>query len=299
LEQGKIEAAGSAAATVWLIADTVTKLDGRHAGRVVIAGSHGGLYCAYLAAKAGLRGVILNDAGIGKGNAGVAGLVYLDALSMPAATVATMSARIGDGADMARRGIISHVNASAAALDCSAGQSAAECATKMLAAPSGHWLPPEQAEARHPIRQVSDEPEIWALDSASLVRPEDAGRILIVGSHGGAPGGKPEMALQVDALAAVFHDAGVGADKAGISRLPFLDERGIPAATVAADSARIGDGQSLWDTGVLSYVNHKAASSGARPGMTVPAFADRMMEAARKQSPPGPARPQPGRRFSS
>ena len=262
-----------------MTADTVTKLDGRHFGRVVIAGSHGGLFCAYLAAKAGLRGVILNDAGVGKDGAGIGGLVYLDALSMPAATVSTMSARIGDGSDMARRGIISHVNASAAALGCGAGQSAAECATKMLASPGGHWLPPPQAEARHLIRQRPDEPEIWALDSASLVHSEDVGRILIIGSHGGAPGGKPEMALQVDAFAAVFHDAGVGIDEAGISRLPFLDRRRIPAATVASDTARIGDGQSIWETGVLSYVNDTAAMVGAARGMTVPAFADRVTAA--------------------
>ena len=264
----------AASAAGWLTADTVTKLDERHVGRVVIAGSHGGVYCGYLAAKAGVRGIILNDAGIGKDNAGLGSLVYLDALSMPAATVAAMSARIGDGDDMARRGVISHVNAAAAALGCAAGQSAAECATKMLVAPASHWLPPDQAEARSPIRQRPGEPEIWALDSASVVHPEDAGRILIIGSHGGAPGGKPEMALRVDALAAVFHDAGVGIDGAGISRLPFLDQRGIPAATVSAASARIGDGLSIWETGVLSHVNDTAAALGAAVGITVPAFAD-------------------------
>jgi hypothetical protein len=109
--------------------------------------------------------------------------------------------------------------------------------------------------------------------------PEDAGRILIIGSHGALHGGRPESALQVDALAAVFHDAGVGADRIGTSRLPVLARRGIAAATVAGDSARIGDGRSLWASGVLSHVNATAAALGAAPGMSTGQFADRICAA--------------------
>jgi hypothetical protein len=76
----------------------------------------------------------------------------------------------------------------------------------------------------------------------------------------------------VDAAAAVFHDAGVGIERAGISRLPVLGVRGIPAATVDGSTARIGDGRSLWDSGVLSFVNAPAAALGARPGMRVQDF---------------------------
>src|SRR6266571_1524138 len=47
--------------------------------------SHGGLYAAYLAAKLKLSGEILNDAGVGLDEAGIACLRYLDALSMAAA----------------------------------------------------------------------------------------------------------------------------------------------------------------------------------------------------------------------
>lgn len=263
-----------------LIEDSVTRLGDGHRGRVLIAGSHGGVYAAYLAACAGVRGVVLNDAGVGLDGAGIAGLDYLQALGIPAATVSTHTARIGDGADTAARGIVSHANSQALALGCHTGQPALSCAEAMSrAAPGPAARPPAIDEGRYRIGSVAGGVEVWALDSASLVLPEDAGRVLVIGSHGGAPGGRAETALKTDALAAVFHDAGVGVDRAGLGRLPFLDRRGIPAATVSAASARIGDGRSLWRTGVLSHVNETAAALGARPGTTVTRFVDAVASA--------------------
>ena len=62
-------------------------------------------------------------------------------------------------------------------------------------------------------------------------------------------------------------------DGAGITRLVELDVRGLPAATVSHTSARIGDGRSMWDSGVLSHLNRSAEQAGARPGMRAPEFA--------------------------
>jgi hypothetical protein len=260
-----------------LTEDSVTHLDGRHRGRVVIAGSHGGVYAAYLAAKAELRGVILNDAGGGLDGSGHAGLDYLDALGIPAATVGAMSARIGDGADMTARGIVNRVNGTAAALGCAPGQGAPDCARRMTAAAWTRPAAPPLDEARHLLLARPGEPEVWALDSASLVGPDDVGRILVIGSHGGAPGGLAKNALKANALAAVFHDAGVGADQAGLSRLALLDTRGVAAAVVDGNTARIGDGRSLWATGRISFVNRTAEALGATPGLSVPAFVDRVI----------------------
>ena len=74
-----------------------------------------GLYAAYLAAKLGVAAAIFNDAGIGRDRAGIAGLDYLAELGIPAAAVGNMTARIGDGADMMARGIVTHANLLAAA----------------------------------------------------------------------------------------------------------------------------------------------------------------------------------------
>ena len=68
---------------------------------------------------------------------------------------------------------------------------------------------------------------VIALKVLALIRKEDDGCIVIAGSHGATLGGKPETALKYPALAAVFHDAGIGKDRNGISRLPALDPRGI------------------------------------------------------------------------
>jgi hypothetical protein len=129
---------------------------------------------------------------------------------------------------------------------------------------------PDLEETRS--RLSAGPPPVWAVDSASLVLPEDAGAIVITGSHGGLLGGRPETALKVDARAALYSDAGGGMDDAGISRLPALAARGIAAATVSAASARIGDAKSLYRDGVISHVNAVAAAAGARPGMTARDF---------------------------
>ena len=61
--------------------------------------------------------------------------------------------------------------------------------------------PPAYAEARFVLRDNPAEPRVWGLDSNSLVRPEDAGAILVTGSHGGLLGGRPESAIGVRAPA--------------------------------------------------------------------------------------------------
>jgi len=251
-------------------ADSVTRL-ADVGGKVLVAGSHGGIIAAYLGASAGAHAIVLNDAGLGKDRAGIAGLLYLEQIGMAAAAVDCMSARIGDGADMLARGIVSHANIYAARCGVAAGQSCLEAAKRMRSAAPPRSGPPPYAEGRW--RVDGGPTDIWALDSVGKLVAADAGRILVIGSHGALHGGRPESALGVEAAAAVFNDAGVGADRIGISRLPVLAARGMPAATVDCMSARIGDGRSMWESGVLSHVNAIATLRGVRPGMTVQAFA--------------------------
>ena len=97
--------------------------------------------------------------------------------------------------------------------------------------------------------------------------PLDAGRIVVTGSHGGIVGENPALAIRVDARAAIYNDAAIGKDAAGITRLPALDSRGIISATVAAESARIGDAKSTYYDGMISHANDCARQSGIEPGM--------------------------------
>ncbi|HYB55760.1 MAG TPA: hypothetical protein VEK12_06275 [Alphaproteobacteria bacterium] len=269
-----------------LVMDSITKLAADAAGSVAVAGSHGGVYAAYLAARGKLRGVILNDAGIGLEEAGIAGLGYLDALAIAAATVDYRTARIGDGADMIARGTISRVNRAAAALGCTVGERCPASAERMRRAELSSREPPPYEEGRFLLRHQRGGPEVWGLDSNSLAEPSDTGAVLVTGSHGGLLGGKPESAIAVAARAAVYNDAGIGIDRAGVSRLPVLAARGIVAATVAAATARIGEARSTWATGRLSDMNELARSLGAEIGMSVPELVDLVLRHARARGRP-------------
>jgi hypothetical protein len=255
------------------VVDTVTQLGPEYRGTVLVAGSHGGVYAAYLAALAGVRGVILSDAGVGLDHAGTSGIAYLDSYATAAATVDYRTARIGDGRDIFTRGKISFVNAVAGTLGCAPGQSARACAELMMSLPAPVLAPPPYKEARFSIADEPGAPKVIGGDSISLLQPEDAYSIVVTGSHGGLLGGNPLSALRGDALAVVFNDAGIGIDDAGISRLAPLAARGIAAVAVDAHTARIGEARSTWATGRISRVNAVAHSRGARPGISVPEFA--------------------------
>ncbi len=108
---------------------------------------------------------------------------------------------------------------------------------------------------------------VLLVDSITQLIASDAGAIVITGSHGGRSAAS--YALQYPMALVVFNDAGVGKDKAGIEALQRLLKQGRAAATVAHDSARIGDAMDAWDHGVLSHVNALAARLGLRPGMSL------------------------------
>ncbi len=252
-----------------VLADTITKLGPETRGAVVVSGSHGGRYCGYLALKAQVRAVILNDAGVGRDNAGIASLADVEAHGLAAATVSNMSCRIGDAANMIARGIISHANAPARAAGVMPGMSGREAAERLRSAPLVSITPQPVSEGRWVVSEPGWLRRIVLIDSASMVAPEDAGQIVVTASHGALLGGNPKMALQVDGFAGVFNDAGVGIEGWGITRLPALDGRGIAGITVSAASARIGDARSVYDDGIISHANARAAGMGASAGMAL------------------------------
>jgi hypothetical protein len=254
-----------------VVVDSVSELDRSAEGAVVVCGSHGGRYPAAVAANRRVRAIFFNDASVGLEEAGIAGLDLLESLGVPALAVGHMTARIGDARDSLERGIVTHLNSRAEALSCAPGMTVPEAGRALRDAPPS--TPAEGTvveEARHLLREGP--PRLWALDSVSLVGQEDAGAVVVTGSHGGLLGGRPEKALRTDARAAVFNDAGGGIDDAGLTRLPALDTRGIAAAVVAAASARIGDARSTYFDGMISHVNMTAQQLGARPGLTTAAF---------------------------
>ena len=265
-----------------LVLDSVTHLTEEHRGAAAHCASHGGVYAGYFAAKMGIGGVILNDAGIGREAAGLAGVELLEKLSVPAATVSHRSARIGDGADGLARGKLSFVNATAQKLGLAVGMTCRDA----LAALDGVDLQPSPkpealAEARFsPSDTPSGGRDIVVMDSISLVTPDDVGQVIVAASHGALLGGRPETAVKYDASAAISNDADRGIDDAGVSRLPALDARGIAGACASAFSCRIGDGRSLYEDGYISAINDTTAKLGGSIGMSCRELADLLAQAA-------------------
>src|SRR5215510_15041369 len=260
-----------------IIADSITRVGPDAAGAVIVNGSHGGVYAAFLAAKLAAAAVIFNDAAVGHDRAGVGGLDYLQELGIAAATVGHDTARIGDGADMISSGTITHANELAASLGVKPSQSCRDAAVSLQQARQTQRPPPPALEGTYLL--TSTAPQVWALDSASLVLPEHKNAIVVTGSHGGLLGGKPETAIKYDVRGALYNDAGIGKDSAGTSRLPALDARGIAAATVSAASARIGDARSTYEDGIISRVSRCAATLGLGEGISAREFVDRLRRA--------------------
>jgi len=253
-------------------------------GQVLVSGSYGGEYNAYHAGKWGLRGVVLNDAGIGRDRAGIRGLDYLDQVGLPGATADAMTCHIADGDHMLAHGLISHVNAAAAALGCAVGQSVRACAEMMRhGEPVDREMPPIAGGKRCLLRAELGEPKVIALDAAPMLEASDTGAIVITGSHAALFRGQPDDVIRQTLHAVFFSDAGVGLDEAGILRLPELDKRGIPAGAVSASSAPIGDARAIYADGILSHVNETASALGAAPGMRLSEFVERLLARARQQ----------------
>jgi hypothetical protein len=245
-------------------------------GNVLISGSYGGEYNAYHAARRGIRGVVLNDAGVGYGNAGTKGLPYLDRIGLAGATADAFTCHIADGEHMLDHGIISHVNEAARKLGCDVGQTVRDCAERMTRGPVVTEAPPEIAGGKRFLLSEAPEPRLIALDAAPMLTPEDAGAIAVTGSHAALFRGRPDGIIGPQLFAVFFNDAGVGLDAAGIARLPTLDERGMIAGTVSADSAPIGDARAEYEHGILSHLNETALRAGGKVGEPLRDFIARL-----------------------
>jgi hypothetical protein len=246
------------------------------AGNVIVSGSYGGEYNAFHAAKWGIRGVVLNDAAVGFGQAGIKGLPYLDRINLAGATADAFTCHIGDGEHMLEYGTISHVNEAAERLGCAPGQSVRECADRMAKGPVITEKPPEISGGKRYVLSLSPLPRLLALDAAPMLQPEDAGAIAVTGSHAALFRGRPDGVIGPQLFAVFFNDAGVGLDGAGVARLPTLDARGMIAGTVAATSAAIGDARSGYEHGVISNLNKTALRAGGKVGELLKDFISRL-----------------------
>ena len=247
-----------------LAVPTVTKLGPETEGAVLVGGSHAAVYTTYLTLKAGARAAIQHDAAFGRDRAGIAGLAWSEQFGFAMAAVDARTARIGDGADMLERGIISAVNRHAAACKVEPGMTCSEAADLLRSAAPPTVRPATLLETRSEATLPGSGKVIVMVDSVALARESDAGGIVLTGSHGGTP--SDGYAAKIGMQVVLFNDAGFGADYAGIASLPILDQKGIAAAAVSAFTARIGDGRSTYEDGIISAANARALALGAVVG---------------------------------
>jgi len=116
---------------------------------------------------------------------------------------------------------------------------------------------------KHIVSMLGDR-HVILMDSISYVSAEDAGHIIVSGSHGGSS--SAAYAVQYALFAVFFNDAGIGKEQAGIAALPVLDQLAVPAGTVSHMSARIGDAYDTWAHGALSCLNDTARQYGLIEG---------------------------------
>ena len=109
--------------------------------------------------------------------------------------------------------------------------------------------------------------DVVVVDALADLDADSDGKILVTGDHGGI--GPARRAIQRPPRLAIFNDAGVGKDAAGTAGLDLLAQFGIPALTVSAASARIGDAEDTLEHGTVSFVNAPAEDLGIGPGRGV------------------------------
>ena len=117
-----------------IIVDTSSDVNEGNDNDIIVTGSHSGRNSGEHLSSLNIKGVIGNDAGMGKENAGIAGMKILEEHGTPAAAVSCMSARIGNGTSTYEQGKISAANEVAKKLGITIGMAAKEAADKMFEA---------------------------------------------------------------------------------------------------------------------------------------------------------------------
>lgn len=233
----------------------------------------------------GFRGVIAVDAGIGRNDGGIGGLAFADTLSVPAASISVYSAEMCVGRSAWEDGVISRVNATAAALGVQPGQGTAEAAALMLRADRGmarHIANP-QGDTDF-LLMAGDDGGIYGCWSMGLPRGDRARDVFCVGTPVDTTMTVHMYNHRILPRGVIGSDGGFGRAQMAIAGVRILDDMGIACAGVSHLTAELGDARSIYHDGVVSVTNTRAAGLGIRVGMVVRDAAARMLGAAPTRS---------------
>jgi len=233
---------------------------------VVAVGSYCGLRVLAPIFTDGVKAVIATDGGIGKDEAGISGLVHGETIGVPVAAIAALSAETSNGRSTLL-GEISRANAQARALGVEPGMLAYEAAELLANAPAGKPIPTERGgEEAAVVVEETPTGRIWASPGTTAIREPIPNDIICSGANSSRV--MSDGVLRIGAKGAIANDAGIAMNNSAVEGVMLLAEHGIPAASVATMSARLGEGLSTWNDGTISVANEVATRLGVRVGMT-------------------------------
>lgn len=231
---------------------------------VLVTASYIGVLPARLVHDHLPRAVIGFDGGVGPQGANIAGLWYFEALNIPAAAVDVMTVILGDGVDVYEHGVISFCNRPAQDCGVRPGMPAREASRLMLehdpGRPSAY-----QVTNRRVVEETPDGRQVVVTDSIVFGTEADRRNVLVTAGHTGRSGAR--HIINVGPFGFVCSDGGRGRNDSGMAGLAITNDAGIAGATVDARLARMGDGMSTYEDGVISAANALAEACGVRIGM--------------------------------
>jgi uncharacterized protein YunC (DUF1805 family) len=248
---------------------------------VVVNASYCGVLPARFIGRHAPRAAIGVDCGVGPAGAAIAGLWYLEALNLPAATADVMTSRLGDGVDLFERGRISFVNRPAGDCGVVPGMSVREASLLLLEVDPGEPSA-EEVDHREVMWTHASGRSVVCTDSIAFGLPEDRDRnVLVTAGHTGRSA-VPYL-TSVHPHGFICSDGGRGDADSGMAGMFAVDELGLAGATVDASLAAMGDGHSTYRSGVISAVNRTAEAAGVRVGMSAADAARLLVEREPRQ----------------
>lgn len=252
-----------------VLLDSLGDLQHDNTSPILVCGSHcgGNRDLAAHVKDCHVKAAFLNNAGVGKEDAGIKGLAHYEAENVVACAVDHYSAEIGIARDTYESGIISHISTQADSIGIQVGDSVKDAIKKLI----NHPFVTEQVENpgassqeeegnekcwKKQIRTQVDGVGITVTNSITFLNERNAGDIVVCGSHGGLSAGGYAKKYGVSSV--FFNDAGIGKNDAGAKCLEPLNEAGILACTVDCMSAQIFNGQDTLDNGIISVCNQLA-----------------------------------------
>jgi len=232
---------------------------------VLVTASYIGVLPARLLRDHLPRAAIGFDGGVGPQGANMAGLWYFEALNIPAAAVDVMTVILGDGVDVYRNGRISYLNRPAADCGVTVGMPAHEAARLMLEHDPGN-PGAYQVTNRRVMHETEDGRQVVVTDSIVFGTDADQRNVLVTAGHTGRSGAR--HIINVRPFGFICSDGGRGRNDSGMAGLEITNQEGIAGATVDGQRARMGDGMSTYEDGIISAANQLAQACGVRVGMT-------------------------------